>query len=356
MTKAYRHTYTINEEQADLNDSEKNVPSLFKTQFMKDITSTYIRLTNVNIKSSGLMKDKGYAFLAIFGDKDQPPVCFGKVNGKRGLYADLGLNSLYIPCCYNDSGKTIPIGIPFVVSLNGKMKKINVNKKKRTDMVLKRNFPALGNSCRFLNSQASNDIEFKNHRMIRRVNECYGVGDNVEVPDSVPAYRYRHFFSTKPETHANVAEIYIFDMSGKELKGKVIGTVSSLGDKKTVLVMQCLTTTFSLFLMRQMVMAHGGGMDFSKPVQISHFYYCAIGSGIALAPNDKYELFYWDNSKWSRTGTKKAMLPTLLFKKVPSGGMYLLRKLTRGQEERIFTYENGKQIWWVGLYPQQSAV
>ena len=209
------------------------------------------------------------------------------------------------------------------------MKKINVNKKKRTDMILKRKFPALGNSCRFLNNQASNDIEFKIHRMIRRVNECYGVGDNVEVPDSVPAYRYWHFFS-KPETHANLAEIYIFDMSGKEIMGKVIGTVSSLGDKKTVLVMQCLTATSSLFLMRQMVMAHGGGMDFSKPVQISHFYYYAIGDGIALAPNDKYELFYWDNSKWSRTGTKKAMSPTPLFKKVPSGRVYLLRKLARG--------------------------
>ena len=283
------------------------------------------------------MKDKKYAFLAIFGDRDWPPVCFGKVNGKRELYADLGMNFLCIPCCYNGSGKTILIGIPFVVSLNGKMKKINVNKKKRTDMILKRKFPALGNSCRFLNSQASNDIEFKIHRMIRRVNECYGVGDNVEVPDSVPAYRYWRFF-TKPETHANVAEIYIFDMSGKEIKGKVIGTVSSLGDKKTVLVMQCLTATSSLFLMRQMVMAHGGGMDFSKPVQISHFYYYAIEDGIALAPNDKYELFYWDNNKWSRTGTKEAMSPTPLFKKVPSGGVYLLRKLARGQEERIFTY------------------
>lgn len=37
------------------------------------------------------MKDKKYAFLAIFGDRDWPPVCFGKVNGKRGLYADFGM-------------------------------------------------------------------------------------------------------------------------------------------------------------------------------------------------------------------------------------------------------------------------
>lgn len=26
--------------------------------------------------------------------------------------------------------------------------------------------------------------------------------------------------------------------------------------------------------------------------------------------------------------------------------MYWLRNLTRGREERIFTYEDGKQVWW----------
>lgn len=51
------------------------------------------------------MKDKKYAFLAIFGNRDWPPVCFGKVNGKRGQYADFGMIFLCIPCCYNGSGK-----------------------------------------------------------------------------------------------------------------------------------------------------------------------------------------------------------------------------------------------------------
>jgi hypothetical protein len=26
--------------------------------------------------------------------------------------------------------------------------------------------------------------------------------------------------------------------------------------------------------------------------------------------------------------------------------LYLLQNLTKGKEERIFTYENGKQVWW----------
>jgi len=31
---------------------------------------------------------------------------------------------------------------------------------------------------------------------------------------------------------------------------------------------------------------------------------------------------------------------------VSANGLYILHNLTRGKEERIFTYEHGKQIWW----------
>jgi hypothetical protein len=31
---------------------------------------------------------------------------------------------------------------------------------------------------------------------------------------------------------------------------------------------------------------------------------------------------------------------------VPKNSVLWLRDLTKGREERIFTYENGKQVWW----------
>lgn len=352
LAKAYRHTYAINEDLVDLNNSEKNIPSLFKTIFIKDVTSDYISCANANINSPELMKDKKYAFLAVFGDRDWTPIGFGKVNGKKILFKNLGRNSLYMPYYYNDNGKTNSIGVPFIVSLNGKVKKINVNRKKRIDMILKRKYPALEYSCNFLSRldscefQASNDIDFKKHQMIHRIGECYGVGYNVKVPDSVPAYRYWRFFSTKPETHANVAEIYFFDMLGKEIKGKVIGTEGSWGDNKDCTREAVFDNDILTFFDAPDGDGSWVGMDFGKPVRISHFYYYARGDGNAIAPKDKYQLFYWDKSKWNSLGTKKATSPVLVFKNVPSGGVYLLRNLTRGQEERIFTYENGKQIWW----------
>ena len=62
---------------------------------------------------------------------------------------------------------------------------------------------------------------------------------------------------------------------------------------------------------------------------------------------NEYELYYW-NSKgfWDDLGKKKATDNVLLFHKIPTNGLYVLKDLTKGKEERIFTYEEGKQVWW----------
>ena len=61
---------------------------------------------------------------------------------------------------------------------------------------------------------------------------------------------------------------------------------------------------------------------------------------------DTYELFYWDNGSWNTAGIQVAAADLLTYTDIPNGTIYWLRNLSRGKEERIFTYENGKQVWW----------
>jgi len=60
---------------------------------------------------------------------------------------------------------------------------------------------------------------------------------------------------------------------------------------------------------------------------------------------EKYELFYWDNG-WESLGVKVSTGTTIRYSNVPEGALLLIHKIDKGIEERIFTYENGKQIWW----------
>ena len=61
---------------------------------------------------------------------------------------------------------------------------------------------------------------------------------------------------------------------------------------------------------------------------------------------DTYQLFFWDKNGWVSLGTQIATQQNVVFKNVPKNALLVLRDLTRGKQERIFTYENNKQVFW----------
>jgi hypothetical protein len=68
-------------------------------------------------------------------------------------------------------------------------------------------------------------------------------------------------------------------------------------------------------------------------------------NSLKLTPNQKYELFYW-NQGWQSVATLRADSSALEFNSVPEGALYWLVAKDSDKEERIFTYEDGRQIWW----------
>lgn len=64
-----------------------------------------------------------------------------------------------------------------------------------------------------------------------------------------------------------------------------------------------------------------------------------------LTKDQEYELFYWSDG-WQSIGKKAAGDKPIKFKKAPSGGLYWLVATDSDKEERIFTIEDGEQVWW----------
>ncbi len=64
-----------------------------------------------------------------------------------------------------------------------------------------------------------------------------------------------------------------------------------------------------------------------------------------LQEGKKYLLYYW-NDEWIPVGEKSAGSNPLIFEQVPENRLYWLVEKDSRKEERIFTYENGEQIWW----------
>ena len=66
---------------------------------------------------------------------------------------------------------------------------------------------------------------------------------------------------------------------------------------------------------------------------------------IFLEPGKEYELFYWKDS-WVSVGKNVASDKPLEFDNIPQGGLYWLVAEGSKKAERIFTIENGIQVWW----------
>ena len=88
------------------------------------------------------------------------------------------------------------------------------------------------------------------------------------------------------------------------------------------------------------------GIDFGKQVKIDKIIYYPRNDGNCIEIGDEYQLFYWRDNRWQSLGRKKANDIALTYHNCPLNALFLLRNLTKGKEERIFTYENGEQVWW----------
>ena len=87
-------------------------------------------------------------------------------------------------------------------------------------------------------------------------------------------------------------------------------------------------------------------LDFGKPETIDKIVLFPKNDGNNVVPGKYYELFCYVDGQWKMYGGYKSDGYTLVFKNVPSNGLYRLHCVEGGNEEQIFSYENGQQVWW----------
>ncbi len=66
---------------------------------------------------------------------------------------------------------------------------------------------------------------------------------------------------------------------------------------------------------------------------------------VLLTDSVEYELSYWNDS-WCPIGKAVVKNGHLKFENIPVGGLYWLVAVDGDQEERIFTLDNNRQVWW----------
>lgn len=90
------------------------------------------------------------------------------------------------------------------------------------------------------------------------------------------------------------------------------------------------------------------GLELSSPKKIDKIIYFPRNDDNFIRQDDLYELFYWDSSKWTSLGQRigEEDGKPLEYDNIPYNALFLLKNLSRGKEEAVFTYDNGKQTFW----------
>jgi len=352
MVKVFRRQYAINRELMNLISSEKQVPRTLKNCFTKDVTDEYMATQSVEVKIPSSFKGNySYAYLAVFDNKTWVPVHYGKVVNDKVVFDKMGRGCMYLPVFYDHNG-IVPFSAPFQLAESGEIRPYSIDNDNLQTMKLYRKY-FIGTHCynvsgRFYGGkfQASNYPDFKDTITVFQIPYYATQSGEFEVDPIQEKYRYWRYLSADGG-HNNLAELYFFrNGTDERLSGRIIGTAGSY--TKEAINLKEVVFDDDPLTYYDAITPDGSwvGLDFGEPVRIDRIAYTPRGDGNDITPGDLYEFLYWSETGWVSTGTRKAFDIKLIYDNIPQNTVYWVRDLSRGAEERIFTYENGKQIWW----------
>ena len=259
----------------------------------------------------------------------------------------MGRGIMYMAGLFID-GTIVPFGNPFLITGEGEIRDIVMDETETVRMKLLRKYPFMG-AQDFFNSrmdggqfQASDNADFSDSTVLH-VHKGITNGNWYTVPvrDHRP-YRFLRYIGSRG-SFCNINELEFYAPDGKKIEGTIIGTEGEGWARKENVFDGDILTGFG-------ALSPDGnwvGLALRQPTPVSTIRYIGRNDGNGIEAGDEYQLLYWHpRHGWTSAGRKTAKDNAILFDHIPAHSLYILKDLTKGVEERIFTYEHGQQIWW----------
>lgn len=361
VPKVYRQL-SINVTSED--SPEQDIPSLFSDRALLDVTSSFdIPSSDVLVPSKLKRNSSRFAYLAVYRRSSWAIVARGDKKGKGYLFKDVGSGYLhnrttnqsgeaigdgilYLPVIYKN-GHITPFNSPFILSSDGAVSFISASS--QTDTIsLTRKYPRFRRIVSFANELVGGVFEVANKADFSDAVTVYTIkqtpSSRVQTICLDKSYKCRYLRFRKPRGGFSLAEIIAFDNNGMNiastpvsLKGLMLDTsLNNICDGNVLSFFSCQGEFHNLWI----------GIDLQYSQTVSSFSFCPRTDDNDITIGDVYELFMWGGNKWQSYGRRIAGAEIIEYNDVPTGGLYLLKDISRGKEERPFTIEEGKQIWW----------
>ncbi|SMO72364.1 discoidin domain-containing protein [Solitalea koreensis] len=350
--KIYRNLYSIQDEAylADDVNSGALTPNL--ERFILDVTNQHIKVSDIKISlDPGQIPANADVYLCVFDNRNWQPVYKGILKNNEAIFKDMGLGAVYLPVIFNENGVQRPISAPIRLD-NKKNIQILQASKETEAVILTRKYPLSSAKMGWIYLMANGVFEGANSSDFSDAEKLYSIPEpvnpKVKQIKTNNSHTFRYLRYLFPEYgYGSLAEISFYNkiQDSKPLMGKLISSAEVQPSDLKI----AFDGNLNNYIYTQNLGDYNNewiGLDLGKSIEITDVGYIPRNDGNAIRANMNYELFYW-NDKWISLGPGLFNVDEELeYKEVPKGALFLLRNLTEGKEERIFTYENNNQVWW----------
>jgi len=287
-----------------------------------------------------------YAYLGVSDYQGWEAVGWAGIQKGMAYFTKVVKNIVYIPMLISPTASDY-INCPFIVGADEvahylkpdfkTLQTVNLTRKYSLRPIVKVYLKRMVKGC----FQASNNRDFSNAVTLFTVTENPGVLHNEKPVNATEKYRYVRYLGGD-NCQCNVAEVEFYEKpdDNKPLKGMPIGSEGHMLPLQNAFDGDVLTYIDTDVTRKPRWV----GLDLGNPTAISKIGYVSRNDKNHIVVGNVYELFYWDGA-WKALGKQTATSNMLTYTYIPTNCLFILRNYTEGKEERIFTYENGEQVW-----------
>ena len=343
ISKVFRRTYSPNKEYVRLFEREKGkVPGIFKDPFFSDVSQEYFATSDLEVQLFKKGNKGKTAYIAVFDNYKWKPVFWGKIRGHKAIFKKMGRRIMYIAMTYGN-GTLKPASRPFYVDDFGKITYVSHFHKGSVDALMERKSPMFQNVY-IVNKTlhggliSASDKPDKGFSQICTIPDWPLTSGKITIGDR----KFRYWkFSTGEKQLTDIAELYFYE-NGSKTPLTPVSLAKGQADSAMSIIDNDPLTYFRAAGDSSTVV-----IDLGRPASISSLSYIKRGDGNAITPGDTYEIFYWDDNKWTLHSRIKANNINIRVKGLPEGDLFFIKDVTRGEQNRIFRWDNkNKRVIW----------
>lgn len=358
ISKIYRRCFFPQTNLLSKYRGSEYIPEEINDLYCKDVTRSH-KVGCADVKLSINECNNKLAYLCVFSPKGWIPIAYGETaNGKVNFHdigngakyefmkkgENIGDGILYLPVIYDGQTQT-PIGKPFILSRKGVNPITYINKTET--VTLGRKYPRLERIIRFAELmrdgrfEAANKADFSDATCLYQIDSCPQSNFQIKKINELSKHKFKYARYIKSNGTFSLSELAFYDCRGHKIEGVPFVPEYIESSELSVIYDKNPLSYYEI----GGIMDFWGGVEFDQPAEIGFVGFCPRTDANDIEIGDEYELLYWDD-QWKSLGKKKAETNTIIFDDVPQNALLWLRDLTKGREERPFTYSEGRQIWW----------